>query len=128
MTIAQRMSRDEALKWNALWSIADRRRIEEQFDRLGVVGFYSPPSGGYVGCEDRTGRRVMFLSPGYVEFKKDVVPLELCEPTWPGFALSTFRHRAAGADFEREGLGNFCPVHGLLLPLTGLCDDCAYEC
>lgn len=118
------MSPAEALEWNPNWSQMDRRVIQEHLDRLDVVRCYVPPSRGYVGCEDATGKRVMFLAPGYVEFKSDTAPEGLEESRgWPGFALTTFRHRGSRTNFEVDD-EQFCPVHGLQLPRTGRCDDC----
>jgi hypothetical protein len=37
--------------------------------------------------------------------------------------LSTFRPHSGGPPSE-EPTQKFCAIHGLALPLTGVCDDC----
>lgn len=116
------LSRFEVMRWNEKWSWSDKERIERNLDRVGAVSFYSPPSGGYIGCLGEAGQTVMTIAPGWVEFPAALANEE-CEPNWPGFGLSTFRGRGNRTDGPTTS-GDFCPVHHMELSLTGSCDLC----
>lgn len=117
------LTREQALKWNPDWSYTDRAIIEKHLERLKPQSFYVPPSGGYVGCVDLQGTKVMFLHAGYVEFNGELAPADRPDPNWPGLTLSTFRPHASptSAPIERTQV---CPIHHVALPVTGICDDC----
>jgi hypothetical protein len=117
------LTREQALNWNQEWSYTDRDFIEQNFNRLDPRTFYVPPSGGYVRCIDVQGTTVMTLHPGYLKFKRELVPAERVEPDWPGVTLSTFRPHASPLEAPGEG-ELVCPIHQITLPLTGICDEC----
>lgn len=117
------LTTEEASRWYDLWSTADRRHIQEEFERLAVHRCYVPPSGGYVGCENAEGRKVMFLAPGYVWFARGCGS-ERVEPNWNGYTLSTFRSRSKpNPDLDADD-SVACPLHWYVLPLSGRCDLC----
>jgi len=118
-----RMTREQALAWNPSWSAADVRTIEENADRLEVRTFYRTRSNGSVTAQDSDGRSVMYLSPGYVEFRKGLAPEIRPDPAWHGFALSCFRPRS-GAEAKDEVAPAICPSCFITLPGTGVCDEC----
>lgn len=111
------------LKWNSNWSYTDVEKIEQNLDRLHVRSFYTPPSGGYVGCVDGLGTVVMTIQAGYVEFKRDLAPPDRPELEWHGFPLSTFQPHASPTPTATEG-AQVCAIHNLAIPLTGVCDLC----
>lgn len=118
-----KLTREDALKWNPRWSEADRRQIDADFDVVGAASFYQPTSGGYLGVKDATGRRRMYVAPGYAWFVRGAEPAGRELPGWNGYELSTFQPRGDGApSSSREE--RFCPMHHIALPLTGRCDDC----
>lgn len=61
------ITREQALRWYKFWSADDRGRIESEIDRLQVVGFSVPRSEGYVKGENKDGRLVLVLHPGFIE-------------------------------------------------------------
>lgn len=103
--------------------MTDRQIIVEHLSALQVQTFYTPPSGGYVGCIDTRGRIVLTLYPGYVVFMREVAPANLPEPDWPGLTLSTFRPHDSPAATPMES-ARVCPIHNIVLVLTGICDEC----
>lgn len=117
------MTRAQALSWNPAWSAADVRLIEENLDRLEVRTFYRTRSNGSVTAQDEDGRSVMYLSPGYVEFRKGLAPEDRPEPDWHGFTLSCFRPRGS-TETAGDDAPTICPSCHLALPATGVCDDC----
>lgn len=118
-----RMSREHALAWNPAWSAADVRLLEENVDRLDVRTFYRTRSNGSVTAQDEDGLSVMYLSPGYVEFRKGLAPADRPDPSWHGLALSCFRPRSTVEATGEEGPA-ICPSCFIALPATGVCDDC----
>ncbi|MGO1283493.1 MAG: hypothetical protein ACTHWF_00360 [Brachybacterium sp.] len=119
----RRMTRTEALGWNPDWSVGDIRLIGEHFDRVEALTFYRTSSNGSVTAQDSEGRSVMYLYPGYVEFRKGLAPEDRPDPEWHGLALSSFRPRSATSSKGEERL-SFCPSCFYALPATGICDTC----
>jgi len=119
----RQLSRTEALAWNPGWSTGDIRLIGENFDRVGACSFYRTSSNGSVTAQDAEGRSVMYLYPGYVEFRKGLAPEDRSDPDWHGIALSSFRPRGA-AEAKGEEKLTFCPSCFYALPATGVCDTC----
>ncbi|MDN5822170.1 MAG: hypothetical protein L0H74_12255 [Brachybacterium sp.] len=117
------MTREQALAWNPAWSAADIRLLEENVDRLDARTFYRTRSNGSVTAQDADGLSVMYLSPGYVEFRKGLAPTDRPDPAWHGLALSCFRPRSTNEAGREEGPA-ICPSCFLALPATGVCDDC----
>ena len=117
------LTRAQALAWNPNWSYTDREIIEKHLDRLEAVTYYQPPSGGYVGCRDAGGRRVVFLYAGYITFGRGLGPEILADPNWEGTDLSTIQHKSGRSDTHRRQ-ETFCPTHGTpILPSIG-CEWC----
>jgi hypothetical protein len=114
------LSRDQTLAWNSEWSYTDCVTIEQHLDRVGAETFYVPPSGGYVGCVDGDGTKVLFLHPGYLEFKRELAPEDRPEPEWPGIVLSTFRPHASPAH-ERDDETETCTTCWTAKSLSGAC-------
>lgn len=119
----RQLSRTEAMAWNPGWSTGDIRLIGENFDRVGACSFYRTSSNGSVTAQDAEGRSVMYLYPGYVEFRKGLAPEDRSDPDWHGIALSSFRPRGA-AEAKGEEKLTFCPSCFYALPATGVCDTC----
>ena len=117
------LTRDQVLSWNSDWSYTDREMLGQELDRVEAIGFYVPPSGGYVGCTNADGRVVMTIAPGYVYFKPDTAPAGRCHPGWNGYTLSTFRERADTTSTPSPE-PRICSTHNVVLPATGICDDC----
>ena len=78
------LTRQQALAWFANWSYDDKATLEAEWDRLGEVTYYRIASGGYLGCADEHGRRVMFVAPGYVWFRRGCEPPNRELPPWNG--------------------------------------------
>jgi hypothetical protein len=118
------LTREKALNWSQDWSDADRKLIEQNLNRLNAQTFYMPPSGGYIGCVDVHARVVMTIHSGYLEFKRDVAPADLPDPKWPGLTLSTFIYCGSRNPSPDDEDLQFCPIHHIALPATGICDYC----
>ncbi len=117
-------TRQQTLDWIADWSCADRELIEQNLTRLDAQTFYLPPSEGYVGCLDGNGRVVMNLHYGYVTFKADTAPADLPDPDSRDLLLSTFNGPRGPATSPDDEVLQFCPIHNIALPRTGICDEC----
>ena len=118
-------TRQQVLVWNDRWSHTDVRVIEENLDRLGVVSYVSPPSGGYIWCVDGQGRRVMKIAAGYLEFRDAFAPdeAEKWDGGRSGVDLSNAQFRRPNSP-RRDEPASICPVHFVQLPSSGRCDDC----
>src|SRR5699024_11612153 len=88
------MSRAEALSWNPNWSVGDILMIEENLDRLAARTFFRTRSNSTVTAQDDTGRKIMYLHPGYVTFPKRLAPEDRHNPEMPRFTLPTAQSRA----------------------------------
>lgn len=119
----RRLTREQALRRNPDWSFADLRTVEQNLDRLRVRTFYVTPSESYVGCLDSSGRLVMTMHYGYLEFTRGNAPADLPDPDSPWLELSTFRPRTRPTAATDE-IAQFCPTHNIALPRTGICDEC----
>lgn len=115
------ITRQDALSWRERWSQADRNRLDQEFDRLGVVGWYLPSSEQYIGCFNDNGMTVMEVHPSYVHFKGDTAPDDVRRSHYRDLLLSTYSRPSAPSASQREGTGT-CPIHGVRLPVTGQCD------
>jgi hypothetical protein len=118
------LTREKALNWSQDWSDTDRKLIGENLNRLDAQTFYMPPSGGYIGCVDVQARVVMTIHSGYLEFKRDLAPADLPDPDWPGLTLSTFIYCGPRTPSPDDEVLQFCPIHNIALPATGICDEC----
>lgn len=116
-------TRAQAVAWNPEWSYTDRQIIEEHLDRLETVTYYRPDSGGYIGCENAAGKKVMSLHPGYITFARGLGPEVLADPNWEGIDLSTIKHRAGSKKPARREPAS-CPVHGMPVLANIGCEDC----
>ena len=76
------LTRAQALTWDTDWSDSDRELIEQHLDRLDAREYYTPPSGGYVGCTTADGTVVMTLHSGYLGFKRGYGPPDLPPGKW----------------------------------------------
>lgn len=117
------MTRDQVLAWHSQWSFTDREVINRNLDRLDARSFYMPPSGGYIGCIDSSGTKVMFVHPGYIDFKPGLKPDDAPLEWVDSMPLSTFSGHASptyGPYFNER----FCDIHNLSLPASGICDLC----
>jgi hypothetical protein len=117
------LTRDQVEAWNSRWSFSDCQIVRQHLDRLGARTFYVPPSGGYIGCIDAKGTRVMFIHAGYLLFKRELAADFPPEGWKRGLPLSTFSPHAS-PDFEGEPDYQFCEIHNIAIPATGICDDC----
>lgn len=117
------LTRAQALAWNPSWSYTDRQTIEEHLDRLQAVTYYRPASGGYIGCENAAGKRVMSLHPGYITFARGLGPEVLADPNWEGIDLSTIKHRAGLTKSVRREQKS-CQVHGMPMLANIGCEWC----
>jgi len=120
---ARLITREQALNWRPGWSHADITQIEADLDRLQVANCVIPTSGQYIGCRNGSGQRVMYIAPGYVWFRRGFEPPDRELPPWNGYGLSTFRDPGSPTPSETRQ-EQFCPIHNLALPATGVCDEC----
>jgi hypothetical protein len=114
------LTREQVLRWRENWSESDRNLISQHLDRLSAGAFYEPQSQAYVGCKQASDPNVvMYVNPGYLEFRKDTSPPGLDEGVnW--IELSTFVARGdATLLLESEQV---CPKCSMMLPLSGVCD------
>ncbi|MFC7374675.1 hypothetical protein ACFQS2_13415 [Brachybacterium sp. GCM10030267] len=119
----RRMTRDEALAWNSNWSLADIRLIGENFDRIGARTFYRTQSNGSITAQDENGRSLMYIHPGYVQFRKGLAPTDRPDQQVEGFDLSTAQPREKTPAKGEEVL-TICPSCFYAMPYTGVCDTC----
>ena len=120
------LTRDQALLWRENWSWDDRNLVKENVDRLQAKAFDVRPSGSVVRCRDASGRVVMYIGAGYVEFPPGCEPASIATGSWRGITLSTHRPRN-GSGGRPEDTTKYCPVHGYPLLSSGLCDTCEEE-
>lgn len=98
------ISKDQALEFHTRWSDGDRLNVRMAVDHILAVGYYLPPTNGYVGVLDINGRVIAYLCPGYVAFTQGrTVPWAMTNEdgtTW--FALTTWRQGRAGVAMTRK--------------------------
>ncbi|MGP5034699.1 hypothetical protein [Brachybacterium alimentarium] len=119
----RRMTRDEALAWNSDWSAADVSILGESFDRVGAHTFYRTQSNGSLTVQDKGGRPLMYIHPGYVTFREGLAPEDREDPKVQGFNLSTVQTTERAPAKGEEQL-TICPDCFYALPYTGVCDTC----
>jgi len=124
-------SRTEVLAWNEAWSFADQKCITAALDAIPNGMCVLPPSGHYIGTWINN-QRAMIIYPGYLswpgrrfteDLPPDLFPQMHADEQYQWHELSTFRRHVGGSPGEQPSQ-RFCPIHGLVLPLTGVCDDC----
>jgi hypothetical protein len=90
-----------------------------------------PPWGGCINVWINN-QRILTIYPGYLSWPTGRLAEDLPSDLFPDVhtdekdqwhLLSTFRPHAGGPR-RGEPAQKFCPIHGLALPLTGVCDDC----
>jgi len=111
------MARPDIHTWRS-YSISDIRIIEEHLDRVDAVTFLL--SRDVIYCSDDSGKTVMRVRPGYIEFPKATIP-DGTPPKQDWIALSTFQPR--DPDRKQPPASNqVCPNCNMQLPLSGHCD------
>lgn len=120
----RRLDVEQLLAWNSKWSRSDLNKLVEHADRLGLVQYEQSADRGSVVGFDVSGRSRMTVHPGYLEFRKGSEPDEGVDKGRLWIELSTFQARSS-PKFRPVDNEKICPVHGLLLPSSGLCDECA---
>lgn len=119
----RRMTRDEALAWNTDWSPADVSLLEENFDRVGAHTFYRTQSNGSLTVQDKAGKSLMYIHPGYVSFPEGLAPEDRANAEVHGFDLSTVQTTERIPAKGEEQL-TICPNCFYAMPYTGVCDTC----
>ncbi|MCE0539344.1 hypothetical protein LWF15_27985 [Kineosporia rhizophila] len=128
----RQLTRDQVLSWRESWSQADRDRIAAALDAIDGGAYLAPPSGGYLGAWVNH-QMVFTINPGYVawrlgpytkELPSELFPSMYANETHEWHELSTFRYYGGGVK-NIEAEEKVCPIHGMTLPKTGICDDCA---
>ena len=131
-TEGRQLTRDQVLNWRESWSLGDRERISAALDALEGGVYKAPPSGGYLAVW--VSNQIVFtINPGYISWRRGPYTRDLPAELFPDMSsndthewheLSTFRYDGGGpANTEPDE--KVCPIHGMALPKTGICDDCA---
>ena len=126
------LNRAQVAAWKERWSYTDRACVTAALGAVPDGICILPPSGGYVGVWS-DDRLALTIHPGYLwwrdrRFAEDLPPdlfpdMQTDEKGDPWHELSTFRPHLGGSP-SMEPVQECCPIHGLALPLTGVCDDC----
>jgi hypothetical protein len=119
------VTREQALAWRENWSWDDRNLVKEHIDRLQARTFDVRPSGGVVRCYDASGRPVMYIGAGYIEFAPGCQAESIPQGAWRGFALST--NRPHGSTARSNDTTQYCPIHGYPVLPSGSCETCEEE-
>ena len=130
-TEGRRLTRAQVLDWNEAWSFTDRACVAAALDAVPDGEYVVPPSGGYINVWV-DARRALVVHPGYLVWPRGGSAAGLPPTLFPDLKvegeeqwheLSTFRPHAGGSRAD-DPAPAVCPIHGLALPLTGVCDDC----
>lgn len=122
------LTRHEALHNWPHWSDADRSFVSAEIDRLGATEFYRQPAGvSVLVVKPHAERASMWLRAGYIDYQPgdghdDALPSAQGIPWMP---LSRFSPRGPNLPHQHEADQRLCPSCNLLLPTTGVCDDCS---
>jgi len=125
------LSRTQVLAWNEAWSYTDRSCINAALGAVPDGVCVQPPWGGCINVWINN-QRILTIYPGYLSWPIGRLTKDLPPDLFPDIhademdqwhLLSTFRPHVGGPR-RGEPAQKFCPIHGLALPLTGMCDDC----
>jgi len=126
-----RLSQKQVLEWFDKWDYTDRVQITAALDAIPDAVRIVPPYGGNIGAWT-DARRALIIWPGWLtwpagrwarDLPPDLFPEMQRDQQCSWHLLSTFRgHDASVSSKERPV--EVCPIHFLVLPATGVCDDC----
>ncbi|QNE35867.1 hypothetical protein [Leifsonia shinshuensis] len=109
---------EEALRAFPWWPAENLEAIRGHLSRLQIQSVHVPPSGGYIGLRVDGFERMVYVAFGYI----DGLKTETGELTW--VELPVNRIREGGYWQDHRPSADPCLVCGLLLPISGVCDEC----
>lgn len=123
------LTRHEAVHWWKRWNDDDRRRAEQEIDRLGCTEFFRQPAGITVLCvREGEPSASIWLTAGRISFPEGKQPHDAYpRPADPGiWSINLSRHEEHGkrSVTEREAPEPVCKTCFTVLPKSGQCDYC----
>jgi hypothetical protein len=109
---------EDALRAFPWWPAENLEVIHETLSGLKIQSVHVPASAGYIGLRVEGYERMVAVAFGYI----DGLKTETGELTWVELPVNRIREGGYSQDHRPATLP--CRTCGLLLPVSGVCDEC----